>query len=97
MNTITTGRSTTHRSDTVGACLIVLGASAGCQPVVNVAGTYFPASLVSAAIGLCVGYVVVRLMARRAALRSLAESASFFLGLSSLLGACVWWGLFVGF
>jgi len=73
------------------------GSTLGCAPTLNVFGTYFPDSLVSAAIGLVSGYLVLRLMARNAALRPLAQSALFFIALTISMGFVAWWGLFRDF
>ena len=76
----------------LASCLVT-----GCTPTVNVLGTYFPPSMVSALIGLVVGYLVVRMLAPRPSLRPLAQSALFFGGISIIVGYAAWWGLFSGF
>jgi hypothetical protein len=75
----------------------VLACVTGCAPTVNVAGTYFPPSLVSAAIGVIVAYVAVWLLARSPKLLPLAQSALFFSGVAVILGFAAWWSLFRGF
>jgi hypothetical protein len=69
----------------------------GCAPNVNVMGTYFPPALVSGAIGLVVSYALVRILARSAALRPLAQSALLFASLTVITAFAAWWSLFRGF
>lgn len=72
----------------------LLASAIGCTPTVNILGTYFPPSLVSAAIGLIASYLVVRLLARRSPLRQLAQSSLFFGSLTVIVGFLAWWSLF---
>jgi len=83
----------------VAVAMLIAGSSPSiaCAPTVNVFGTYFPASLASAAIGLVSGYLVVRLMAGQSALRPLAQSALFFIAVVVSMGFVAWWGLFRDF
>jgi len=68
--------------------------SSGCVPNLNIGGVYFPPSLVSATIGVGVGYAAVQFLARNARLRPLAQSALFFLSLATIAGALAWWSLY---
>jgi hypothetical protein len=73
------------------------GSAIGCTPTVDAFGTYFPPSLVSAAIGLLVSYALVRIIARSRKFRPLTHSALFFASLIVIAGSLAWWGLFGDF
>lgn len=79
------------------ALTVLAATSVGCVPNLNVGGAYFPPSLVSALIGLGVGYSTVRFLSRYTALRPLAQSALFFLSLAVIAGSLAWWGLYRDF
>ena len=82
-----------RRVDHIVAAACLGGISMGCRPVINIEGTYFPASLVSAFVGLSVGYVLIRLLARSASARPVAQSALFYLSVATVIGGLCWWSL----
>ena len=85
------------RRGLAGSFVVITGLSLGCAPTVNILGTYFPPSLVSALIGLTVSYGIVRSLASRPSLRALAQSALFFGSLAVITSYIAWWGLFSDF
>lgn len=85
--------ASTRRSVALGLVLTSFHATA-CRPILNIEGTYFPASIVCATLGLVGSYLGVWAMARVPALRPVAQSSVFFLGLASLVGGLSWWTLF---
>lgn len=72
-------------------------ASAGCSPIVEVGGVYFPGWLVSAVAGVVLAYLSVWWLARRRSARSLGESGVFFVSLTLATALCVWWIFFSRF
>ena len=88
------GSAPRHRAiRTLAAPALLALGSAGCRPVLNVEGTYFPASIVSAFVGLSIGYLLVRWLARRPAARPVAQSALFYLSVAAVIGGLCWWSL----
>lgn len=80
-------------------CVALLGpaASTACAPTVDIAGVYFPGWLVSATAGVVIAYGIVLALARRPALRELADSGLFLLSLAVGIALTVWWTFFSGF
>ena len=69
---------------------IVMVGFAGCAPIVDVSGVYFPGWLVSAVGGVAVSYGIVIWLGRHPRRRDLADSGLFFVGLASVVGLTVW-------
>ena len=65
--------------------------------MLDLLGVYFPAWLVSAAVGLVVSYALVVWLGRRPAQRALAQSGLLFCSLTVTLGLLIWWIFFRGF
>jgi hypothetical protein len=70
---------------------------AGCEPVIDVAGVYFPGWLVSAVVGVVAAYGIVLGLGRSSKGRPLADSGIFFVSLVVGIALAVWWVVFSGF
>jgi len=70
---------------------------AGCEPVFDVAGVYFPGWLVSAVVGVVAAYGIVLGLGRSSKGRPLADSGIFFVMLVVGSALTVWWACFSGF
>lgn len=70
---------------------------AGCEPVLDVAGVYFPGWLVSAVVGVFAAYGIVLGIGRSSKARALAESGLFFVSLVVGIALAVWWVAFSRF
>jgi hypothetical protein len=70
---------------------------AGCKPVIDVAGVYFPGWLVSAVVGVVAAYGIVLGLGRSSKGRPLADSGIFFVSLVAGIALTVWWVGFSGF
>ena len=77
--------------------LSLLVSLAGCEPVVDVAGVYFPGWLVSAVVGVAAAYGIVLGLGRSSKRRPLADSGIFFVSLVTGIALAVWWACFSGF
>jgi hypothetical protein len=77
--------------------LSLLVSLSGCEPVVDVAGVYFPGWLVSAVIGVVAAYGIVLGLGRSSKRRPLADSGIFFVSLVAVIALAVWWACFSGF
>lgn len=77
--------------------LSLLVSFAGCEPVFDVAGVYFPGWLVSAMVGIFAAYGVVIGIGRSSKGRPLADSGIFFVMLVVGIALTVWWVCFSGF
>lgn len=77
--------------------LSLLVSLAGCEPVFDVAGVYFPGWLVSAMVGIFAAYGVVIGIGRSSKGRPLADSGIFFVMLVVGIALTVWWVCFSGF
>jgi len=73
------------------ALLALCGPQVACAPVVDFAGVYFPSWLVSAVVGLVLGYVTTLLLDRGARTRGLSQSGLLFLALAVGIALFVWW------
>ena len=71
--------------------------TAGCAPVIDVAGVYFPGWLVSAVAGLVAAYALVWWLGRRPGARALAQSGLLFCSLTVTVALLVWWIFFSAF
>ena len=76
---------------------LVLAASAGCAPTLDVLGVYFPGWLVASVSGVAASYLVVIGLGRHTGTRSLADSGLLFLSLAAGIALAVWWAGFSGF
>ena len=79
------------------SALSMLVSLAGCEPVVDVAGVYFPGWLVSAVVGVVAAYCIVLGLGRSSKRRPLADSGIFFVSLVAGVALAVWWACFSGF
>lgn len=70
---------------------------AGCEPVIDVAGVYFPGWLVSAVVGVVAAYGIVLGVGRSSKGRPLADSGIFYVSLVAGIALTVWWACFSGF
>jgi len=70
---------------------------AGCEPVIDVGGVYFPGWLVSAVVGVVAAYGIVLGLGRSSKGRPLADSGIFFVMLVVGISLAVWWACFSGF
>jgi amino acid transporter len=77
--------------------LSLLVSLAGCEPVLDVAGVYFPGWLVSAVVGVVTAYGIVLGLGRTSKGRPLADSGIFFVSLVVGIALTVWWACFSGF
>ena len=77
--------------------LLLVVLLAGCEPVIDVAGVYFPGWLVSAVVGVVAAYGIVLVVGRSSKARTLADSGFFFLSLVVGIALAVWWVSFSGF
>lgn len=75
----------------------LLGSGAGCAPVVDVVGVYFPGWLVSTVAGLILAYVIVISLSRRPQTRQLGDSGLLFIALATGIALSMWWMFFSGF
>ena len=91
-----TGGSTPRRTRGA-ACALVLAASLGCAPTVDVLGVYFPGWLVSTITGVASAYILVYWLGRRSGARALAESGIFFVSLMVGIALVVWLLFFSSF
>lgn len=94
-----TGAKQTTRPTVPASLVGVLctAGAAGCAPTLDVLGIYFPAWLVSGAVGLIAAYGFVLQLGRLAATRELAQSGVLFCSLTVSVGLLVWWVFFSGF
>ena len=69
----------------------------GCEPVIDVAGVYFPGWLVSAVVGVVAAYGIVLGVGRSSKGRPLADSGIFYVSLVAGIALTVWWACFSGF
>jgi len=76
---------------------LLVAASPGCTPSVDVLGVYFPGWLISAITGIVLAYGSVAWLGRRPRGRELAESGLFFVALVTSFALTVWWVCFSGF
>ena len=76
---------------------LVLAATAGCAPTLDVLGVFFPGWLVSTVIGVVASYAIVVWLGRHPGTRALADSGLFFLSLLVAIALAAWWVLFSGF
>ena len=77
--------------------LSLLVSLAGCEPVFDVAGVYFPGWLVSAVVGVFAAYGIVVGLGRSSKRRPLADSGIFFVSLVAIIALAVWWACFSSF
>ena len=77
--------------------LSLLVSLAGCEPVFDVAGVYFPGWLVSAVVGVFAAYGIVVGLGRSSKRRPLADSGIFFVSLVTIIALAVWWACFSSF
>jgi hypothetical protein len=77
--------------------LSLLVSLAGCEPVFDVAGVYFPGWLVSSVVGVVAAYGIVLVLGRSSKARPLADSGIFFVSLVAGIALAVWWACFSGF
>lgn len=70
---------------------------AGCEPMVDIAGVYFPGWLVSTVVGVAAAYGIVFGLGRSSYARRLADSGLFFVSLVVVIALIVWWLFFSGF
>ena len=77
--------------------LSMLVSLAGCEPVLDVAGVYFPGWLVSAVVGVVAAYGIVLGLGRSSKGRSLADSGIIYVSLVTGIALAVWWACFSGF
>ena len=77
--------------------LSLLVSLAGCEPVVDVAGVYFPGWLVSAVVGVAAAYGIVLGLGRSSKRRPLADSGIFYVSLVAGIALTVWWACFSDF
>jgi len=77
--------------------LLLVVLLAGCEPVIDVAGVYFPGWLVSAVVGVVAAYGIVLGLGRSSKGRILADSGIFFVSLVVGIALAVWWVGFSGF
>jgi hypothetical protein len=70
---------------------------AGCEPVFDVAGVYFPGWLVSAVVGVVAAYGIVLGLGRSSKGRALADSGILYVSLVTGIALTVWWACFSGF
>ena len=77
--------------------LSMLVSLAGCEPVFDVAGVYFPGWLVSAVVGVFAAYGIVLGLGRSSKGRPLADSGIFFVMLVVGIALTVWWACFSDF
>jgi hypothetical protein len=77
--------------------LLLVVLLAGCEPVIDVAGVYFPGWLVSAVVGVVAAYGIVLGLGRSSKGRPLADSGIFFVSLVVGIALAVWWVVFSGF
>jgi len=71
--------------------------TAGCAPVIDVAGVYFPGWLVSTLLGVAAAYGIVLVLGRSPKVLPLADSGIFFVSLVVGIALAVWWVSFSGF
>jgi hypothetical protein len=77
--------------------LLLVVLLSGCEPVIDVAGVYFPGWLVSAVVGVVAAYGIVLGVGRSSKGRNLADSGIFFVSLVVAIALTVWWVGFSGF
>jgi len=77
--------------------LLLVVLLSGCEPVIDVAGVYFPGWLVSAVVGVVAAYGIVLGLGRSSKGRILADSGIFFVSLVATIALTVWWVGFSGF
>ena len=76
---------------------LVLTASVGCAPTLDVFGVFFPGWLVSTIIGVVTSYGIVVWLSRYPGTRVLADSGLFFLSLLVGVALAARWVLFSDF
>lgn len=74
--------------------LFFVVALSGCEPIVNVAGVYFPGWLVSTVVGVVSSYGTVVILGQNPKTRRLGDSGIFFISLVVGIALCVWWVFF---
>ena len=77
--------------------LLLVVLLAGCEPVIDVAGVYFPGWLVSSVVGVVAAYGIVLGLGGSSKGRPLADSGIFFVMLVVGIALTVWWACFSGF
>lgn len=77
--------------------LILFVVLSGCEPMVDVAGVYFPGWLVATVVGVLSSYGIVAVLARNATTRNLADSGLFFISLTVIIALIDWWIFFSSF
>ena len=81
-----------------GSMSVVAAFAVGaCKPTVDIEGVYVPAWLFSAVTGLIAAYVVVWVVAKRPAWRTVARSGVLYCSLALSLAMITWWLLFSRF
>ena len=69
----------------------------GCEPIVDIAGVYFPGWLVSTVVGVIASYGIVVFLGRKSTTRKLGDSGLFFISLVVGIALIVWWVFFSSF
>ena len=77
--------------------LLLVVSLAGCEPVLDIAGVYFPGWLVSAVVGVVAAYGIVLSLGRSSKGRVLADSGILFVSLVVGIALAVWWAGFSDF